>query len=57
MLCNLKGAYVSFKVQNLEVAEFLPKAVLAGASGTCAVCMSTSHQNVKLKISGANLYD
>jgi hypothetical protein len=65
ILCNLKEVYLSFKEQNPEkllgfskLAELRPKnCVLAGASGMHAVCVRTIHQNVKLMISGANLYD
>jgi hypothetical protein len=56
ILCNLKEACVIFNKQNPEklliVSTFLelqPKNfVLAGSSGTHAVCVRSTHQNVKL---------
>ena len=56
ILGNLKGVYQEFKNQFPDVkvgfskfAELLPKhCVLAGASGTHAVCICTIDQNTKL---------
>jgi len=63
VLCNLKEAFESFKLSYPEhkigfskFAELRPKeCVLAGASGTHAVCVCTIHQNIKLMFQGAKL--
>jgi len=65
ILFNLREAYINFKKHYPEnivgfskFAELRPKnCVLAGGSGTHAVCVCTIHQNVKLMIAGAKLYD
>ncbi|CAF2079971.1 unnamed protein product [Rotaria magnacalcarata] len=61
ILCNLKEVYAIFKAQNPEYkigfskfAELRPKqCILAGSSGTHAVCVCTLHQNTKLMMEGA----
>ena len=61
VLSNLKEAYQLFKgnfptekVGFSKFAELRPKhCVLAGASGTHAVCVCTIHQNIKLMMLGA----
>jgi hypothetical protein len=63
VLCNLKEAFQQFKEQNPETkigfskfAELRPKeCILAGDSGTHAVCVCTIHQNTKLMMIGAKL--
>jgi hypothetical protein len=63
VLCNLKEAFESFKesyplhkIGFSTFAELRPKeCVLAGASGTHAVCVCTIHQNLKLMFQGAKL--
>jgi len=62
VLCNLKEAFESFKQSHSlkigfsKFAELRPKeCVLAGASGTHAVCVCTIHQNLKLMFQGAKL--
>ena len=65
VLSKLKEAYRLFKdtfptekVGFSKFAELRPKhCVLAGASGTHAVCVCTIHQNVKLMMLGAKLSD
>jgi hypothetical protein len=63
-LCNLKEAYLNSKEEKPEkllyfskFADLWQKTVLAGASGTHAVCVCTTQQNVKLTISGGKSYD
>jgi len=54
---NLKEAYQRFKEKHpmekigfSKFADLCPKhCVLAGASGTHAVCVCTIHQNIKLR--------
>jgi len=63
ILCNLreifeqfKQAYPQHKFEFSKFAELRPKqCVLAGSSGTHAVCVCTIHQNVKLMFHGAKL--
>ena len=63
ILCNLKEAYALFKEKfsNIQIsfskfAELRPRhCILAGSSGTHAVCVCTTHQNVKLMIENAKL--
>lgn len=63
VLCNLKEAFEQFKetfpehkIGFSKFAELRPKeCVLAGASGTHAVCVCTIHQNIKLMFQGAKL--
>lgn len=63
VLCNLKEAFVQFKQTHSnhkigfsKFAELRPKeCVLAGGSGTHAVCVCTIHQNLKLMFHGAKL--
>lgn len=63
ILCNLKEAYALFKdtfpcmqIGFSKFAELRPKhCVLAGSTGTHAVCVCTTHQNVKLMIENAKL--
>lgn len=63
VLVNLREAHQEFKSSSPDVkvgfskfAELRPKnCIIAGASGTHAVCVCTAHQNVKLMIAGANL--
>ena len=65
ILCNLKEAYRHFKdtfptekVGFSKFAELRPKhCVLAGSSGTHSVCVCTIHQNVKLMMHGAKLFN
>lgn len=62
VLCNLREVYRHFKIEHPEIkvgfskfAELRPKwCILAGSSGTHAVCVCTIHQNVKLMLAGAN---
>ena len=61
ILGNLKELYQAFNNEHstlhigfTKFAELRPKhCVLAGASGTHAVCVCTIHQNVKLMLEGA----
>lgn len=63
ILLNLREAYQLFKSNTPDVkvgfskfVELRPKnCIIAGASGTHAVCVCTVHQNVKLMMAGANL--
>ena len=63
VLCNLKEAYTHFntvhpvvKVGFSKFAELRPKeCVLARASGTHSGCVSLTHQNMKLLVSGCHL--
>ena len=63
VLCSLKEAYEVFKAdhQGIKIgfsnfAELRPRqCVLAGSIGTHSVCVCTTHQNVKLMFTGANL--
>jgi len=63
VLCNLKEAYEEFKCKYAQhkigfskFAELRPReCVLAGSSGTHAVCVCTTHQNIKLMFQGAKL--
>lgn len=63
VLCSLKEAYQLFKekfpalsVGFSKFASLRPKhCVLAGASGTHAVCVCTIHQNVKLMMMGGKI--
>lgn len=63
ILCNLKEAYSLFKEKFSDItigfskfAELRPKhCILAGQSGTHAVCVCTTHQNVKLMIENTKL--
>lgn len=60
LLCTLKELYVLFtkdhpdsKIGFSTFAKFRPKCcLLAGSSGTHAVCVCSIHQNVKLLLSG-----
>ena len=53
-----KDTFPTEKVGFSKFAELRPKhCVLAGASGTHAVCVCTMHQNVKLMMIGAKLSD
>ena len=65
VLCNLREAYaLLFCQQNPQIkigfskfSEFRPKeCVLAGGSGTHAVCVCTYHQNVKLMFGAIRKY-
>jgi hypothetical protein len=63
ILCNLREIFEQFKhahpqhkIGFSKFAELRPKeCVLAGSSGTHAVCVCTIHQNVKLMFHGAKL--
>ena len=65
VLSNLKEVYRMFKDafpgQTIGFSKFAelrpPHCILAGASGTHAVCVCTIHQNVKLMFLGARLSD
>ena len=65
VLSNLREVYQLFKekfptmsIGFSKFAELRPKhCCLAGASGTCAVCVCTIHQNVKLMMLGGNIAD
>ncbi len=51
-----KDAYPDKKIGFSIFAELRPQhCILAGASGTHAVCVCTIHQNIKLMFSGARL--
>ena len=62
VLGNLKELYQAFKneyptlhIGFTKFAELRPKhCILAGASGTHAVCVCTIHQNVKLMLEGVD---
>ena len=60
-LGNLKEVYQQFKEKKIgfsKFAELCPQhCVLAGASGTHAVCVCTIHQNVKLMMIGGKIPD
>ena len=63
VLGNLKELYQAFKNEHptlhigfTKFAELRPKhCILAGASGTHAVCVCTIHQNVKLMLEGVKI--
>lgn len=63
VLCNLKELYQNFKtkygsvpIQFSKFASLRPAhCILAGSSGTHAVCVCTIHQNVKLMLEGKNI--
>ena len=63
VLGNLKELYQTFKNEHptlhigfTKFAELRPKhCILAGASGTHAVCVCTIHQNVKLMLEGVKI--
>ena len=63
VLCNLREVYQIFKekfptkiIGFSKFAELRPKhCILAGASGTHAVCVCTIHQNVKLMMLGGKV--
>ena len=65
VLSNLKESYQLFKdkfptksIGFSKFAELRPKhCILAGTSGTHAVCVCTIHQNVKLMMVGAKIPD
>ena len=63
LMCNLKELFKAFKEQNPTIAlgfskfcSLRPKwCIIAGSSGTHAVCVCTIHQNMKLLLAPMNI--